>query len=291
MKHISRREFIRTTAGVAVAVGYAGASAAESSAPKLTATTMRTLGKTDIQCSLIGMGTGVKSWNKESALTRKGHDAFINLLKHAYNSGIRYFDMADMYRAHPYMREVIEEGALDRDKLTLLTKTVSRKPDEVRDDIERFRKELNTDWLDIVMMHCLNEPDWPKKVAPCMDVLEDAKAKGLIRAHGLTTHSQEALEVAAENEWVDVVMARINPFKIKMDAEPEQVAAALKKARENGRGVLGMKIVGEGQCRDKIAESLKYVIGLGCVDAMPIGFLAPDEVDSAIAHVDAIAVS
>jgi predicted aldo/keto reductase-like oxidoreductase len=157
--------------------------------------------------------------------------------------------------------------------------------------VERFRKELDTDRLDIVMLHCVNDPDWSNKLKGCMDVLEDFKAKGVLRAHGISSHSLEASRRAAETEWVDVLLERINPFGIKMDAPPDQVAPVLKKAHENGKGVLGMKIAGEGQCRDKIAESLKFVMGLGCVDAMPIGFLDPGEIDSAFGHVAQAAVA
>lgn len=289
MRHLSRRDFMRTTAGVAVGATWAGAGAGEASSASLTAATMRPLGKTGISCTLLGMGTGFKAWNNQSGLTRKGHAAFIALLKHAYARGLRYFDMADMYGAHPYMREVLESGDLDRAQLTLLTKTVSRTPDKIRSDLERFRQELHVGHIDIVMMHCVNDADWPEKLAPCLDALEEAKSKGVIGAHGISTHSQQALEIAAENEWVDVILARLNPFGLKMDAKPEKVAPVLKKANQNGKGVLAMKIAGEGQCREKIAQSLRYVIGLDCVHAMPIGFLAPQEVDSAIEHVNGIA--
>jgi aryl-alcohol dehydrogenase-like predicted oxidoreductase len=281
---MNRREFIKQTAGVvAAALAAPGLTAAQ--APKFTAATMRVLGKTGVQCSLLGMGTGVKAWGGNSSLTRKGHDAFIALLDHAYAQGIRYFDMADMYGAHPYMKEVLAKGSVVRDKVTLLTKTVAREPNSVKNDLERFRKDLGTDRLDIVLLHCLTDPDWPAKLKGCMDVLEDAKAKGLVRAHGVSCHSVEALRRAAETPWVDVILARINPFDVKMDAPHEVVAPVLQKAHDNGKGVLGMKIVGEGECRDQIAMSIRYVLGLGCVDAMPIGFLDPAEVDSAITHI------
>ena len=286
MRVINRRQFMKQTAGAVAAVS-AVSSAGFGETVKLTASTMRPLGKTGIECTLLGMGTGVKAWGGESALTRKGHDAFMQVLEHAYARGIRYFDMADMYGAHPFMKEALA-GPIQRGKVTLLTKTVAREPEALRADIERFRKELDTDKLDILMLHCMTDGDWPEKMKACMDVADEAKAKGLLRAHGCSCHSIEALERAAEHEWVDVVLARINPFGVKMDGPPEKIAPILGKAHANGKGVLGMKIVGEGKCRDKIPQSLKYVMGLGCVDAMPIGFLKPDEVDSAFAHVETV---
>lgn len=289
MQEMNRREFMTRTAGV-VAVTWSAPLVGQAQAPTLTATTPRPLGKTGLQCTLLGVGTGVKAWGGNSELIRKGRDTFMAVLQRAYEKGIRYFDMADMYGAHPYMKEALKTF-IPRDQVTLLTKTASRDPDRVRADVERFRKELDTDRLDIVLLHCMNDPDWSNKLKGCMDVLEDFKAKGVLRAHGISSHNLEASRRAAETEWVDVLLERINPFGIKMDAPPDQVALILKKARENGKGVLGMKIAGEGQCRDKIAESLKFVMGLGCVDAMPIGFLDPREIDSAFSHVAQAAVA
>ncbi|NIA14170.1 MAG: aldo/keto reductase [Nitrospiraceae bacterium] len=289
MANISRRAFLGRSAGL-VAAAWAGTAVGQAGAEKLTATTIRTLGDTGIRTSLLGMGTGVKAWGGKSALTRKGHEAYMTMLKHAYELGVRYFDMADMYGSHPFMKEALADFMV-RDKVMLLTKTVSRTPEEVRADIERFRQELDTDVIDVVLLHCATEPDWPERYKGCMDVLADAKTKGWIRAHGVSCHGLEPVSRVPETDWVDVVLARINPFGIKMDGKPEEVAPILQKAHEAGKGVLGMKIAGEGQCRDRIRESLKYVMGLGCVDAMPIGFLEPSEVDSAVAHIDAAGVA
>jgi predicted aldo/keto reductase-like oxidoreductase len=286
MNKINRRDFMRQTAGVVAAATLAGPALGEPPA-KLTATTLRPLGKTGIQCTLLGMGTGVKAWNGQSALTRKGDEAFYGLVRHAYASGIQYFDVADMYGSHAYMKKLMADGEVERDKITLLTKTVAREPEAVRADIERFRKELGTDVLDILLFHCLNEADWPEKMAACMDVLEEAKQKGTIRAHGISSHSMDAHRRAVETPWVDVMMVRINPYGVKMDGKPEEVVPIIQQAHDAGKGVLGIKIAGEGQLSDKVAECIKFVIGLGTVDAMPIGFLEPAEIDSAIAHIAA----
>ena len=276
---------MRRTAG---ALAAAAVPAAGETAPApVTATTIRPLGETGVTCTLLGMGTGVRAWGGHSELTRQGEQAALDLLEYAYAQGLTYFDLSDSYGSHPLMKQVLQ-GPVDRDKVTLLTKTQSHDPALIRADIERFRKEIDTDRLDIVLLHCMTKPDWPERLEGCLDVLADAKAKGVIRAHGVSCHSLAALKRAAETDWVDVVLGRINPFGVKMDGPPEQVAPVLQKAHATGKGVLGMKIVGEGQCRDKVPESLKYVMGLGSVDAMAIGFLAQGEVDSAIGHVRAI---
>ncbi len=254
---------------------------------------MRTLGKTGIQCSLLGMGTGVNGWNGSSRLTRQGRQAAVSVFERACERGVTYFDLADMYGSHPYMKEMLGR-VVDRDKVMISTKTVSREPDFIRADIERFRKELDTDYIDVVLMHCLTDqdgPNWTERLRPCMDALSEAKEKGIIRAHGVSCHDLGALEEAAGSDWVDVMLSRINPAGVKMDAAVEEVVPVLEKAKASGKGMLGMKILGEGEIRDRIEESMKFVLGLGCIDAMTIGFLKPDEIDSAIVHLDNAAAS
>jgi len=289
MNTLTRRDFITRAAGV-VAAGLAVPALGQNASAALTATTLRPLGKTGLEPTLLGMGTGVKAWGGQSMLTRKGEEVYLKVVRRAYEAGIRYFDMADMYGAHPYFNKLFK-GAIDRDKIMLLTKTNAKEAPIATADIERFRTELGTDRLDVVLMHCMTDKDWPTKMAPVMDVLENAKAKGQIKAHGVSCHTLEALKLASESPWVDVVLSRINPYGIKMDGEPGKVVPLLEAAHRNGKGVLGMKIAGEGQCADRLKDSLKFVVGLGCVDAMPIGFLAESEVDDTIAKLHEMAAA
>lgn len=285
---IDRRQFMKhavaAVGAVAVAPVVRGAEA-----PLLGGDTLRTLGRTGLMPTLLGMGTGVKAWNKTSELTRKGHDAALAVLRHAYDMGIRYFDCADSYGAHGLLRELIASGA-DRSKLTLLTKSGSREAAAMKADIERFRQELNVDQIDIVLLHCLDNPDWPSQMGPCMEVLSEAKSKGLVRSVGVSCHEINALRAAAESPWVETLLVRINPYGVKMDGPVEEVVPIIRKARENGKGILGMKILGEGKCRDKAAESIRYVLNLGLLDAMTIGFVEPPEVDSAMDYVAQAAI-
>jgi len=296
MNELSRRDFMKCTAGsvaaglAAVATDAAGAAGAAAYATPA-ATTIRTIGKTGLKCSLLGMGTGMHGWKGQSDLTRKGRDVFMAVLERAYSQGITYYDLADQYGSHDYVREALTTF-MDRDKVMILTKSWSRDPDELRTHVERFRKELGVDQLDIVLLHCVREedgPNWPEKLKACRDVLSEAQDKGVIKAKGCSCHSLERLKEAAGSPWVDVILARINPFGVKMDGPPEEVLPVLKKAHDAGKGILGMKIAGEGELKDKIPESMRFALQSGCVDAMPIGFLDVSEVDSAIAHLDAAA--
>ncbi|MBM3289219.1 MAG: twin-arginine translocation signal domain-containing protein [Candidatus Hydrogenedentes bacterium] len=307
MRILTRREFMKRSAvATAASLSAAGLLPAWGADTRFAGGMKRTLGRSGVQCSLLGMGTGTQAWNGSSAQNRKGRKAFVSLIEHAHASGVTYFDLADMYGAHDYMKDAMK-NSVKREDAMLLTKTVSRDPSLIKADLERFRKELDTDYLDVVLLHCLTEPGWTAKLQPCMDVLADAKAKGIIRAHGCSCHNFGAMETAADSPWTDVLLARINPFGIKMDTKnltPEgkpkdvlneqevlDVVAVLKKAHDNGVGVLGMKIAGEGAAKDRIAESLQFVLSTGVVDALNIGVLDPAEIDANLRFVEQVRVA
>ncbi len=253
---------------------------------RLSADSMVRLGDSGLSTTLLGMGTGTRAWDQDSAQIRRGRDTFVSTLIHAYECGLRYYDLADLYGSHQFMRDAMREAKLPREELTLLTKTMAREPEELRRHLDRFRKEVDTDYFDIVLLHGLGRGYWDEKLAGCMDELSKAKEEGIVRACGVSCHNLDAMKTAADCDWVDVMLSRINPFGVKMDGTPEEVREVLETAHANGKGMLGMKIMGDGEIAEKRAESLQYVLGLDCIDAITIGFLNSGEIDDAIGHID-----
>ncbi len=288
MRNLNRRDFMRYSAAATAAAWSLRGVAQPEEVSAVAATSKRTLGKTGIQTTLLGMGTGTKAWNKSSAQNRQGREAFVRALTHAYERGLRYYDLADQYGAHDYLKDAMREAGMPRQELMLLTKTNARKADAITRDLDRFRMEIDTDYLDIVLLHCMTDANWTEKMKPCMDALSEAKARGVIRAHGVSCHTLDALKAAAESPWVEVMLSRINPFGVKMDAATDEVLPVLRKACENGKGMLGMKIFGEGETADRADESLRFVLGLDCIHAITIGFLTPEEIDDAIRRIGTV---
>lgn len=253
------------------------------------------LGKTGIKTTLLGMGTGFSGGNRSSNITRAG--VAEPLIKQAYDKGIRFFDCADSYGTHSFAAAALK--GVSREKYILSSKIwVSQGgiPEPERPDadvvVDRFRKELNTDYLDIVQIHCMTDGHWTDKQKKQMDILENLKAKKIIRAHGVSIHSLEALEACVESPWVDVVHVRINPFGEAMDRkDPAEVIPLIEKLHNAGKGIIGMKLIGNGKFRndsEKIDASLKYVLGLGTVDMIIIGFELPEQIDNYIGRVETV---
>ncbi len=286
---IQRREFVKRSAlGLGgILAGVPLANAAESKPASFDPYDTVSLGQTKLKPSRFCLGTGMHGANRQSDHTRMGKQKLEALIRGAYDRGIRTFDMADLYGTHPYLLPALK--GIPRDKLTLITKVwfhPGSLPEAERPAtdviVARFLKEIGTDYLDLVLLHCVTSPKWPEELRERMDSLAQLKSKGIVRAHGVSCHSLAALEAAAAEPWVDSVHARINPYGMSMDDKPDKVVPVLRKFRAAGKGVVGMKIIGEGRLRDapeKRDESARFVLGLGCVDVLNIGFEKVEEID------------
>jgi aryl-alcohol dehydrogenase-like predicted oxidoreductase len=281
MPGIRRREFLRRATAIVATAWLTPKSLSErlSSLPildrKFSAADTVTLGRTGIQTSRLAMGTGTVGSGHHSNQTALGLKGLSRLLQNGYDNGLRFFDTADSYGSHPHVSDALQH--VDRSKVTILTKSWARTAPEMRADLDRFRRELNTDHLDIVLMHCVTEADWTTRYRPVMDVLSEAKGKGILRAHGCSCHSIEALRAAAKSPWVEVDLVRINPIGSHMDADPENVVSVIREMRATGKGIIGMKILGQGDLRHRQDEAIRYALGLGVLDAFTMGAESIDE--------------
>ena len=286
-----RRDFLHRTSRAAAGALLASSAVAKRLAAipalprKFSANDSVTLGHTGIQTSRLAMGTGTVGVGHHSHQTALGIDGLARLLLNGYDNGLCFFDAADSYGSHPHVAEALKH--VDRSKVTVLTKSWARTAPEMRTDLDRFRKELGTDHIDIILMHCLTEGDWTRRFEPVMDVLSEAKQKGVIRAHGCSCHSIEALRAAAKSPWVDVDLARVNPVGAFMDDEPDTVVSVLREMKANGKAVVGMKILGQGTLRNRQDEALRSAFGLGLLDAFTIGAESKQQQEDLIRRVAA----
>jgi aryl-alcohol dehydrogenase-like predicted oxidoreductase len=285
-----RREFlIRSATGVGAAwlssKTILDAIAAQTLPAKFAASDTVTLGSTGIKTSRLAMGTGTVGSGHHSHQTALGVKGLSDLLLNGYDHGLRFFDAADSYGSHAHVAEALKH--VQRDKVTVLTKSFSRDAATMRADLDRFRRELGTDYLDLCLMHCVTEADWTERYKGPMDVLSEAKEKGIIRAHGCSCHSIEALRAAAKSPWVEVDLARINPVGAIMDADPATVVGVLKEMKAAGKAVVGMKILGQGALRNRQDEGIKFALSLGLLDAFTIGAESNTEQEDLIRRIAA----
>jgi len=292
MNKISRRRFILVgTVGLA-GLSVAGKGIAEDiySLANDTVVDKVKLGNTGLTVSRIAMGTGTIGFNNASNQTRLGMESFVRLAQHAYERGITFYDMADGYGSMPFVGESIKN--LPREKLTLQTKIRTYEDGSERNEpvpqyLDRFRKAANTDYFDLILLHAMQQKNWSNTRLHHIDGLSKAKQDGIVKAVGVSCHHIDALAEAAESPWVDVILARFNPFGKNMDGEPDVVKPILLKAIQNGKGVIGMKIFAEGQCvsDEEREQSIQFAVTQKAVHAMTMGFESIDQMDDAIERV------
>jgi aryl-alcohol dehydrogenase-like predicted oxidoreductase len=295
--HPSRRSFIRTTALGAGALVTAPSlfRTGLAAAPPGNVEELVALGKTGIKASFLAQGTGYNGYNQTSAQTRAGKESFDRLVRTSLDRGVNFMDMADLYGSHPFVRDVVK--GIPRDRMVMLSKIWPRKAEWNEPsggafaEVERFLKELNTDRLEICLIHCMTNDRWATEYEQIREELTTLKQQGKVRAVGVSCHDFGALKVAAEHPWVDVILARINHKggrDYSCDASVEELTPVLKQARANGKVVIGMKIFGAGKLtspEDKDA-SLKFVVQNGLVDAITIGTTDPGQVEDTVTRVN-----
>lgn len=289
---MNRRKFIKTGAlGLAgLSVFRSGVANVQFSLPMDVLVDRVKLGNSGLIVSRIAMGTGTTGYNKASNQTRLGMDGFVKMAHHAYERGIRFYDMADGYGSMPYVGEAIK--TLPRENVTLLTKMWthedgSDKIESVAENIDRYRKEVGSDYIDVLLMHCMMSGDWTETRKHYMDGFLKAKQDGIVKAVGVSCHNIDALAEAAVNPWVDVIMARINPFGTAMDGTPEEIKKILATAKANGKGIIGMKIFGEGRhvADNEREQSIRFALTEGNIHCMTLGLESIAQMDDAIERV------
>ncbi len=254
------------------------------------------LGKSNVKITRMGLGTGTKNGRVQQEL---GADGFTKLVHHCYHNGVRYIDTADQYKMHDMVKAAIK--GLPREKLYIQTK-MRWIEDETRlnpmKHLDRFRQEVGTDYFDSVLIHCTTKHTWPDECKIMMDAFDEAQHKGWLKLKGMSCHGLAALKVATTHDWIQLQLARINPQGRYVDGDaanvhapqgkPEIALKEIKAMHDKGRGIIGMKICGEGDFKDAAdrEKAINYAMTCGYVDAIVIGFASIAEVDEAIVRVN-----
>jgi 1-deoxyxylulose-5-phosphate synthase len=285
---MNRRNFLRSAAAGAIALQSFPHHLFASETKKY-ATDRVKLGPRGVELSRLAMGTGTDGVGGSSNQTRKlGMAGLANLFDAAYDQGVTFWDSADQYGTHPHVKEALKRAK--RERVTILSKTHASTEKEMRADLDRFRRELGTDYIDILLLHCMMDDDWPARKKGAMAVISEAQEKGIVRTHGTSCHTLGALKAAAAHPWVEVDLARINPAQKQMDADPATVISVLKQMKSAGKGVIGMKILGAGALRNRVDESLQFALSLDCVDCFTIGSESRAEMEDLLRKIPAASV-
>jgi 1-deoxyxylulose-5-phosphate synthase len=291
---LSRRQFLERSAAAAGGLLLSScASAPPPAVAKRTAADQVALGNTGLKLSRLGFGTGSNSGNVQHAL---GQEEFNRLIRYAYDQGITFFDCAQSYRTYEWLGEGIK--GLPREKLFIQSK-VSGKPENILEAIDHQRQVLDTDYVDSLLVHCMVKDGWTDDYKRVLEGFEQAKEKKWILAKGVSCHSLPALRAATASDWTEVHLVRVNPQGKYIDgmeqtwdkpgSDLSPVLAQLRAMHAKGRGVIGMKIIGNGEfLRPEDRDmSIRYAMSRPELSAVVIGFKSTEEIDEAVRRVNA----
>lgn len=293
---VSRRQFIQTSALAGAALlaprAWSQTNAAAAAAPARTATDQVTLGKTGIKLSRLGFGAGSNNGHIQLA---NGKDAFVDLIHYAYDRGITYIDTAESYATFNVIGDAIK--GLPREKLFIQSK-MERPSEDALAMIDRHRKTFDTDYVDSLLVHCMTRGQWTDQWKRTMDAFDEAKSRNWIRAKGVSCHSLPALRTAVESDWNEVHLVRVNPQGAFTDTEDNKwtsrgndiapVLEQIKVMHAKGRGIIGMKICGNGTFTtpEDREKSIRFAMAQKEIDAVVIGFKNRAEIDEAIQRIN-----
>ena len=286
---INRREFLERS----LAIGAAAALPLDTFAagtPIRRANDVIELGSAKIKVSRMGVGTGTYgAGHSSNQLRALGVDGVADMLKAAHEKGIFFWDTADAYGTHDAVKAALK--TVPREKVTILTKTDAWTTDKTKADIDRFRKEIGTDYIDILLLHTRMRTNWDELDKEAMEVMADAKEKKILRAVGMSCHSVGAMKTALKCPWLDVIMVRLNPAGERMDDDPEVVLPLVKELKANGKGTIGIKVLGEGSLiYDQHNEALRYALAKDALHCFSLGCESLKEVEDNIARIEKLAV-
>ena len=290
MAHYSRREFLKT--GLA-AGALASAGALSLKAEPQTATDWVTLGRTNVKVTRLAFGTGSFSGQVQRDL---GQEQFTRLVRYAHERGVRFFETAESYSGMHEMLGVALQG-IPRDSYRLMTKVTTHDGVNPQDKIDQLRRAAKTDYFDIVLLHWQHSPTWPTDSVRWQDGISEAQVKQAVLSHGASVHGLPALRQVPQTKWLDVAMIRMNHKGVRMDAEDyntsglgnvSEVVTHVKQARNDGMGVISMKLVGEGAFtnRDDRKAAMKFAFRNAGVNAVTVGYKNTAEIDEAIENLN-----
>jgi aryl-alcohol dehydrogenase-like predicted oxidoreductase len=285
----SRRSFIK--AGVA-AGALAGAGGLSLRAERAAATDWVTLGKSGVKVTRLAFGTGSFSGQVQRDV---GQEGFTRLVRHAYDNGIRFFETAESYSNMHAMLGVALKG-IPRDSYRLMSKVTTRDGIDPRAKFDELRKLANTEYFDIMLLHWQHTPTWPVDTVKWQDGIMEAQSRHAILSHGASVHGLPALRQVPSFKWLDLAMVRVNHKGTRMDAEiPDidelgnvpEVVTHIKEVKGQGRGVIGMKLVGEGSFgREDRQKAMRFAMKNAGVDCVTVGYKNTAEIDEAIENLN-----
>lgn len=231
------------------------------------------LGKTAISVSPLCFGTlSLSPWQSNLSPPRGG-----DLLLWGLERGINFWDTAEAYDNYPVLRWALERTTRE---VVIATKTYACEAKTARQSLEKARRALDRDCIDIMLLHEQESALTLEGHRPALEWLARAREKGRVRAVGISTHAVEAVQCACGLDEVDVIHPLVNYAGLGLlDGSARDMEAACARARERGKGMFAMKALGGGNLLHRARYALDYARRLPWADSVAVGMQTRAEVE------------
>jgi predicted aldo/keto reductase-like oxidoreductase len=237
----------------------------------------------------LAFGTGSSNGHVQAAL---GQQEFTRLIHYAYDRGIRFFETAEAYVTPAMLGEALKD--IPRENYRLMSKVTTDEGVDPQQRFDEMRRASKAEYFDIMLLHFQHTPEWTARTKRWQDGILEAQEKKIIHTRGASVHGLPALRQVPGNPWLEIAMIRMNHKGTVMDGPSldennnpgsvDEVVAHVKQVKEEGMGVISMKLCGDGaftRHEDRLA-AMRFAMKNAGVDCVTVGFKSTREIDEAI---------
>jgi aryl-alcohol dehydrogenase-like predicted oxidoreductase len=206
------------------------------------------------------------------------------LLRAALEAGVNFFDTAQYYRTYDYMAQALTGW---QGEVIIASKSYAESAEEMAYAVEEARIALRRDKIDIFLLHEQRDAAALEANRPALEYLLQAKTLGIVGAVGISTHDVSAARLAAVMPEIDIIHAMFNLSGLGIRGGGLQdMRAALRLARANGKGVYTMKALGGGALIKEAKDAVTWAFAQEEADAVALGMKDTAELKTNIAWME-----
>lgn len=202
-------------------------------------------------------------------------EAAADLFSQAFQLGVNFFDTAEIYDTYRHLAPAVRKFP----EMVIASRSYAVTAAAMRESIDKARKELGRDYIDLFGLHEVENAATLRGHREALDYLIKAKADGIIRAIMISTHTVAGVRAGATEPAIDVIHPLLNRdgFGLR-DGSVADMIAAIRTAREFGKGIYGMKVLAGGHLINDVPAAFAFINELDCVDAVAVGMQSLAEV-------------
>ena len=200
------------------------------------------------------------------------------LIRAALERGINFLDTAEAYKTYPHIRKALEGY---NDEVIIATKSSAKTYKKMEQSIEGALESLGQSYIDIFLLHAARvTPSVFEERAGALQCLNDYKAKGTIRAVGISTHAVGIVKRAAEIKEIDIIFPIINKLGMGIiDGSFDDMVKAISEAHKAEKGLYAMKALAGGHLIDQLEESFNFVRNIQGINSIAVGMVNKEELE------------